>query len=82
MWADVADQNRKCKRCVEGARVQRGCWTCIACKGVVPKEGFGRWLAQRTTKRPNGKQRRNKCFGHEERQKHEVAERTYRSVQS
>ena len=82
MWGNVADQDRKCMRCIEGAKVKRGCWKCIACKDVFPKEDFSRWLATRTTKKSNGKQRCNTCVEHEERKRKEMANKSYRSVES
>ena len=82
MWANVAEQDRKCTRCIEGAKVQRGCWKCVACKDVFPKEDFCRWLGNRTTERADGKQRCNKCVVHEERKRKEVADRSFRSVDS
>eukprot|EP00959_Pyramimonas_sp_CCMP1952_P185073 3870007-Pyramimonas_sp.AAC.1 len=71
MWASAADRDRKCKRCVEGDKIQRGCWKCIGCKGAMPKVEFSRWLAGRNSKKPNNKQRCNKCFAHEERRRKE-----------
>eukprot|EP00959_Pyramimonas_sp_CCMP1952_P222002 4641397-Pyramimonas_sp.AAC.1 len=79
MWANVADQDRKCMRCVEEARVQRGCWKCIGCKDVFPKVDFCRWLAKRATKISDGKQRCNQCFENEERKRKEVADRSWES---
>ena len=82
MWANVPEQDRKCTRCSEGEKVQRGCSKCVACKNVFPKEDFCRWLGKRTTQRANGKQRCSKCVVHEERKRKEVADQSFRSVDS
>ncbi|CAK0848862.1 unnamed protein product [Prorocentrum cordatum] len=80
MWGGVADRDRKCKRCVAGAKLPRGWWRCIACKDAFERRDFSSWLAKRTTKGPDGKQRCNKCFADEERKRQEVAERSRVSV--
>eukprot|EP00959_Pyramimonas_sp_CCMP1952_P101478 2123013-Pyramimonas_sp.AAC.1 len=40
MWEGVGERHRKCKRCVDGAELQRGKWTCIECKGVFGREHY------------------------------------------
>eukprot|EP00959_Pyramimonas_sp_CCMP1952_P158260 3309833-Pyramimonas_sp.AAC.1 len=76
MWTDAADRGRKCTRCVEVEKVERGSWKCIACKNALAKVEFSNWLATRTSKKSNGKQRCNGCFADEERRRKEVAERS------
>ena len=80
MWEGAAARNRKCKRCVDGAKLQRGKWKCVECKGAFGKEHYSNWLAGRSTQKSNGKQRCNICCAGQERKRKEVAERTHASV--
>ena len=80
MWEGAGDQHRKCKRCIDGAKLERGKWKCVECKGAFGREHYSNWLAGRSTQKANGKQRCNICCAGQERKRKEVAERTHASV--
>ena len=59
-----SDRARKCYRCCEVERKAKrpGWWKCIQCKKEKNKDSeFDLWLANRTRKVPDGKQRCNEC---------------------
>ena len=80
MWDGRAEQHRKCKRCIDDAKLQRGKWKCVECKGAFGREEYSSWLAGRTTQKADGKQRCNECCAGQERKRKEVAERSHASV--
>ncbi|CAK0901015.1 unnamed protein product, partial [Prorocentrum cordatum] len=56
MWDGRAEQHRKCKRCIDDAKLQRGKWKCVECKGAFGRDEYSSWLAGRTTQKADGKQ--------------------------
>ncbi|CAK0846477.1 unnamed protein product [Prorocentrum cordatum] len=80
MWDGRAEQHRKCKRCIDDAKLQRGKWKCVECKGAFGRDEYSSWLAGRTTQKADGKQRCNECCAGQERKRKEVAERSHASV--
>ena len=74
-----------CSQCVDDAKtrrmqLQRGEWTCVECKSSFERAHYSKWLATRSTHRPDGKQRCNVCYAGQELKRKEVAERSHASV--
>ena len=80
-----------CRQCVDDEtlrrvqlqrvqHLQRGRWKCVACKEHFDREQYSKWLAPRSTQRPDGKQRCNMCYAGQDLKRKEVAERSHASV--